>query len=303
MKTASTAPASGRACGAAERPELAHSTARYDRNCELAPLSLPTVLMTAIDPLDADAIARICASFELEVHEHLDSTQVRARQRVRGGDTQAAAILAEAQSAGRGQRGRVWQSPAAAAIYLTLIWPSRRGLAGLAGLSLMVGLSVRAMLANWGVQARLKWPNDVWVERRKLAGILIDVVNDRATTCALIGIGINLVLPADTRAEIDQPVIDLVEILDPLPSRNLLIGALLRQLEQDLTRFEREGFAAFHAAWAPADALAGASIWLSEGAEAASGQAQGIDELGRLRVDCGGELRLLSAGEIRVRPV
>jgi BirA family biotin operon repressor/biotin-[acetyl-CoA-carboxylase] ligase len=257
--------------------------------------------MTDLAPLDRDEIAQLAGAFEIEIHGLIDSTQRRARERVELGLRGAAAVIADAQSAGRGQRGRAWQSPPGAAVYLTVAWPSGRRLAGLAGLSLVVGLAVRNTLAQWGIDAQLKWPNDVWVERRKLGGILIEVIGDRRGSIVLIGIGLNLKLPADAAAAIDQPWIDLAQRLDPLPARNSLIGALLAELHRCLLRFEQDGLAAFLDQWRSADALAGHAIWLLEAQERVPARALGIDALGRLRVDFAGRQRLIASGEVSIR--
>lgn len=257
--------------------------------------------MTAPAPLDREEIVRYAGVFDIEIHELIDSTQSRARERVQSGLRGAAAVIADAQSSGRGQRGRSWQSPAGAAIYMTLVWPSARKVAGLAGLSLVVGLALRATLAQWGLDARLKWPNDVWIDQRKLAGILIEVVADRHHCNALIGIGLNLDLPATAALAIDQPWIDLKQLLDQPPTRSLLIAALLRQLHYYLMRFDESGLAGFQEEWRSVDALAGRPIWLKEAVSRTPGHALGIDAMGRLVVEVGGQLRKLSAGEISIR--
>jgi len=116
---------------------------------------LPTanlVRMTDATPLDREEIARNAGAFAIEVHDSIESTQLRARERVQSGARGAAAVIADAQSGGRGQRGRSWQSPAGAAIYMTVVWPSARPVAGLAGLSLVVGLAVRG-----------RWHSGVWM--------------------------------------------------------------------------------------------------------------------------------------------
>jgi BirA family biotin operon repressor/biotin-[acetyl-CoA-carboxylase] ligase len=187
-------------------------------------------------------------------------------------------------------------------VYLTLIWPSTRRLAGLAGLSLVAGLAVRATLARWQVDARLKWPNDVWVDRRKLGGILVEVLGDRRGSIVLIGIGLNLKLPAAAAAAIDQPWVDLAQLLDRLPNRNALIGALLSELHGALLQFEGSGLGSFIDAWQQADALAGEEIWVLDPQGPLPARALGIDELGRLKVDISGRERLIASGEVSIRP-
>ena len=251
-----------------------------------------------LDPIE---IAEVCAAFDIEAHEVLDSTQTRARERVLAGLRVPAAVLADAQSAGRGRGGRSWQSPPGAAVYLTLVWPSARPLATQSGLSLVVGLAVRACLAQWQVAAQLKWPNDVWVDGKKLGGILVEGLPHGAGSTLLIGVGLNLALPPAAGAAIDQPWIDLAQLLDPPPPRNALIGSLLQDLHRYLLRFELAGLEDFNEEWTAADALAGRTVSWSGPTGTEAGLAIGIDDLGRLRVIQDGQVRVIGAGEVRIR--
>ena len=254
--------------------------------------------MHALNPA---AISEVCSAFDIEVHALLDSTPARARERVLAGLRAPAAVLADAQSAGRGRSGRTWQSPPCAAVYLTLVWPSARPVAAQSGLSLVVGLAVRACLARWQVHAQLKWPNDIWVEDRKLGGILVEGLPHAAGSTLLIGIGLNLALPPAAGAAIDQPWVDLAQLLDPPPPRNPLIGSLLVDLHRYLLRFELTGLEDFNEEWTAADALAGRTVCWSGPSGTEAGQAIGIDDLGRLRVIQDGQVRVIGAGEVRIR--
>lgn len=252
------------------------------------------------EPLSGDRIAALCPDFDIEVHALLASTQDRARERLRAGRREPAAIFAEAQNAGRGQRGRTWQSPPGAGLYLTLIWPSARPLLAQSGASLVAGLAVRAALAGFGVDARLKWPNDLWVHRRKLGGILVEALASGSCSTLLVGVGLNLAMPATAAQAIDQPWTDLAT-LGARPDRDALAGALLQQLHAHLTRFEHSGFSGFEAEWRAADALAGHALWLQGPSGTETGQALGVDALGRLRVLQDGRERSYAAGEVRIR--
>lgn len=252
-------------------------------------------------PLDALRIARGHA-IAVEVHDCVDSTQTLARTRVQAGQRAPLAIFAEQQSAGRGQRGRRWVSPAGAALYLTLIWPSRRPLAAQAGLSLVVGLGVRAALRRVGAEVHLKWPNDVWFADRKLGGILVELLGEPNGSTALIGIGLNHRLPAAAASAIDQAHIDLAQILDAVPERSALAALLLAELERQLGEFEHAGLAPALSDWPAADALAGRPVWLIEGERRSAALALGVDALGRLRVLIDGRERVLAAGEVNIRP-
>lgn len=256
--------------------------------------------MNSASSLNADQIAALAPGFVLEVHGLIDSTQTLARTRVAAGLRSPCAIFADAQSAGRGQRGRVWHSPPGAAIYSTVVWPSARGLGEFSGLSLVVGLAVCATLAKFGLDARLKWPNDVWIDGRKLAGVLVEIGADQRGSWALIGIGLNIELPASTR-EIDQPWTDLAQLMVSPPPRSQLAGMLLNELQARLEEFEQQGFGAFLNAWNAADALAGKPIWVTESERRVRAVALGVDALGRLRVHIDGRERSLVAGEVSVR--
>jgi BirA family biotin operon repressor/biotin-[acetyl-CoA-carboxylase] ligase len=119
---------------------------------------------------------------------------------------------------------------------------------------------------------------------------------------AVIGLGINVRMPAAVAASIDQPWIDLAGLQDPPPSRNRIAATLLAHLVPALDQFDAEGLAPFLARYARFDALAGRQVAIHLGAAVQAGVALGIAGDGALRVDIGGEERLFHAGEVSVRP-
>lgn len=171
--------------------------------------------------LNADQIRRDClpatlsALSNIEILMTIDSTNSQLMRRFQEGGPDSLVVLAEKQTAGRGRRGRVWQSPFASSIYLTLGWTFTEGVAAIEGLSLVVGLKVLEVLQRFGASdLQLKWPNDVYWQQRKLAGILIEVQGDPAGVCQVaIGIGINVNLQETQNTLIDQPWVDLHTII------------------------------------------------------------------------------------------
>lgn len=252
----------------------------------------------AFVPLDPAWLSSHLPHIALECHWRIDSTQTRARALARAG-AGPALVVAEAQDAGQGQRGRRWCSPLGANLYLSLCWPSRRRLEQLSGLSLAVGLSLRRGLASFGLDLRLKWPNDLWIDGRKLGGVLVEVLGEgQQGSLCVIGIGINHRMEQTLARDIGQAWTDLTQLLDPLPDRNLLLIRLLPVLLADLERFDASGFAAFHPEWVQADGLAAAQVTLRAGSELVRGQVLGVDEAGRLLLKTKGRVRAFASGEL-----
>ncbi|MFT3761314.1 MAG: bifunctional biotin--[acetyl-CoA-carboxylase] ligase/biotin operon repressor BirA [Pseudoxanthomonas sp.] len=275
-------------------------------------------LAQPLDWLEADAIRAALAPAQrallagLDVAWSLDSTNSELLRRAapaRG----SAVLLAERQTGGRGRRGREWASPLAAHLYLSLARQFSGGLARLGGLSLVAGVAAAEALQEAGFgDVRLKWPNDLVVAApdaalRKLGGLLVEIGGGAVVSCtadpapAVIGIGVNVRMPAAFAARIDQPWIDL-QALSPRPvSRNLIAAALLSKLLPALERFDAEGLAPFAARYAALDALAGREVAVHAAEGVRHGVAAGIAEDGALRVRIDGREQRVHAGEVSVR--
>jgi len=212
--------------------------------------------------------------------------------------------LAERQTAGQGRRGRAWISPLAAQLAMSVARRFQSGFAALSGLSLVVGVAVAEALHKLGYpQVRLKWPNDLWVDGRKLGGILIELRGEASGPCdAVIGLGINVRMPAEFAAQIDQAWCDLAGMAHgDAVSRNVLAAGVIDALLPALDRFEREGLAPFLARWRALDALAGKPVRVLDGRDTQDGVAAGIDDHGALRVRFGQQERRYHGGEVSIR--
>ena len=212
--------------------------------------------------------------------------------------------LAERQTAGQGRRGRHWVSPLAAHLSMSVARRFQHGFAALSGLSLVVGIATAQALHALGYpQVRLKWPNDLWVERRKLGGILIGLRGEAGGPCdAVIGLGINVRMPAEFAAKIDQPWCDLAGLSPrPTPSRNGLAAGVIAALVPALDEFERAGLAPFLPRWRALDALIDQPVRVLDGGREQHGIARGIDGQGALRVEHGQQERHYHGGEVSLR--
>ena len=219
-------------------------------------------------------------------------------------------LLAERQSAGRGRRGRSWESPLAANMYLSLARRFDAGLARLGGLGLVAGLAVAEALHACGLdQVRLKWPNDLVVPAPdgrllKLGGLLVEGGGENAGPVrAVIGIGLNLRMPDQAASGIGQPWTDVHALAgDAAPGRNRLAGECVAALLPALDRFDRNGLAPFLERYALLDALRDRQVQIHGGDGVRTGTALGIAADGALRVHIEGAERLVHAGEVSVRP-
>lgn len=242
----------------------------------------------------------------LFVEDTLPSSNAFLRERFEQGAGHGEVCLVEQQSAGRGRRGRTWTTPWGRTLMLSLGWRFESGVAALEGLSLAAGVVLAEVLECHGVRPLLKWPNDVLLEVAdgelgKLAGILVEVQGDAAGPCEVVlGMGINIDLPAEFRAAIDQPV---ATVRDQAPgvSRNALAIGLIEGLLSLMSTFESEGFQAWQAGWNARHAFAGREVDILRGSEREAAIAEEVDASGNLRLRQEGRRLSLVGGEISVR--
>lgn len=242
---------------------------------------------------------------ELQLLETVDSTNAEALRRVAAGSGPGLVCSAELQTAGRGRRGRAWVSPYARNIYLSLVWEYHEGAAALEGLSLAVGVAVARALARLGLPPlQLKWPNDLLFGGAKLGGVLLEMAGDASGRCqVVIGVGINVSMPAAAAHAIDQAWTDLATVCGgQAPSRNAVVANLLNELLPLAASFARTGFAPWREAWMALDAFADAPVVLHSGEQRQAGVARGVDERGALQLETTLGVRCIYGGEISLRP-
>jgi BirA family biotin operon repressor/biotin-[acetyl-CoA-carboxylase] ligase len=267
-------------------------------------------LAQPVELLDLDRIraqlGALSNRVDVEVIETIDSTNTELMKHAIAGAPSGAALASEIQTEGRGRRGRVWQSALGASLTFSLLWRFRKGAAQLGGLSLVVGLATLRALHQLGIgndSIQLKWPNDVVVGARKLAGVLIESQGDMlGPTAVVIGIGINIDLPVHVIARIDQPVTDVQRVAGETVSRNQLLAEVLRQLVVMLDAFETSGFAPFKNEWTRAHALHQQPVRVTHGdGGSVDAIVRGVADDGSLEIHQDGRDRLLASGEVSLR--
>ena len=212
-------------------------------------------------------------------------------------------VLAEKQEQGRGRRGRTWVSPFGKNIHLSLLWSFSGGLASLEGLSLVIAIAVERTLVKVGIRgAQLKWPNDVYIDGKKVAGILLEVSGEYSGFCqVVIGIGLNVHLSAQDAEQIEQPWAQLSDYLPYGIDRNQLVSTLIDELVSVIEVFEKKGFVPFKEYWLARDAFMGQEVDLILPMKTRSGLANGVNDKGEFLLAHESGIDSVNAGEVSLR--
>lgn len=191
------------------------------------------------------------------------------------------ACVAEYQQAGRGRRGRKWFSPFGANLYLSMFWRLEQGPAAAIGLSLVIGIVMAEVLRKLGAdKVRVKWPNDLYLQDRKLAGILVELTGKTGDAAQIvIGAGINMAMRRVEESVVNQGWITLQEAGIKL-DRNTLAAMLIRELRAALELFEQEGLAPYLSRWEKLDNFINRPVKLIIGDKEIFGISRGIDNRG-----------------------
>ena len=239
-----------------------------------------------------EQISPLLPGFTVEVLPEIDSTNTELMRRARAGRTEPTLLVAERQTAGRGRLGRPWQSAVGDSLTFSLALPFAP--CDWSGLSLAVGVAVVESLHP---DVGLKWPNDLWWQDRKLAGILIEAATSGGRSQVVVGIGINIrPRPAEG---LSTPPAALTELW-PEASAGATLLRLMPALVRTLQDFEQHGFAPLQARFEVRDVLRGREVHTSDGH---SGMALGVGPTGALRLQQAGGERLIDSSEVSVRPL
>lgn len=243
------------------------------------------------------AVSHLLPTFSVEILEQVDSSNSELMRRTRAGWREPVLLVARRQSAGRGRLGRPWYSETGGdADNLTFSLGLPLVPRDWSGLSLAVGLAVAESLHP---ALQLKWPNDIYLDGRKLAGILIETASMGDLRYAIIGIGLNISLPPTRLAQgLTIAPAALVELLPGVDAAQVLLR-ITPPLLASVLRFETQGFAPLRPAFHARDALYGREVVCSDGT---SGVARGVDALGALLLQTTEGVHKLTSAEVSIRP-
>jgi BirA family biotin operon repressor/biotin-[acetyl-CoA-carboxylase] ligase len=238
----------------------------------------------------------------LHCYQEIGSTSDRAKELAEEGAAHGEVVIAERQTAGRGRRGRTWASPPGKNLHLSVVLrpglPPRRA----PEITLVASVALCQAIREAGVEAGIKWPNDILARGRKLAGILTELAGEpEAVHWVVLGLGVNLNSRAEDFPEElrDQATSLCIERGQPVP-RALFATALLARLEEWLDRHAEEGFAPVREAWRERSATLGREVRVESGGQELTGVAEDIDETGALLVRVGRRRERVVAGDVQL---
>ena len=259
---------------------------------------------------------------QLTRFESCDSTNRLLLDAAEVGVAAGAVFVAQAQTAGRGRRGRQWIAAAGDSLTFSLLWTFPADPAKLSGLSLVVGLALVQALSDgvFGLRRRdvrcgLKWPNDILIQRAdgsygKAGGILIESVMRPAATggkelAVVIGIGLNCAASTTvTDRVVDQSVATLAELFDRAPTPEGVLPVVLDALFAALEAFSDSGFVGFQKAWNQQNLWQDQPVQIKEGATVLhTGICRGVDDTGALCVETLDGLMHIVSGDVSLRKV
>jgi BirA family biotin operon repressor/biotin-[acetyl-CoA-carboxylase] ligase len=273
-----------------------------------APLQASTAPSAFAAALHAPTLEAALPGVLVEVVRSTGSTNVDLLTRARlAAPPRPIVRTALAQTAGRGRLGRKWQAAPGSALLFSIALPLAKARARSAAVTLACGVTVAETLRDAGVPVQLKWPNDVLLAGRKLAGILTELaVDPRGARTLIIGIGVNLWFDDATVAAIGHPVATLDECLSRehlAQSREAWIARLARAVLAAVPEFIEHGFAAFQPRFNRLFAYDAQAVEIVEhGAVVAQGIAQGVDADGHLLLATAAGVRAFGVGELSLRP-
>ena len=215
--------------------------------------------------------------------------------------------IANQQTAGRGRNGKSWQSPPDANVYISVgAVLSIDLLEKLSGLSLACGVALSRLLRAMKIKAGIKWPNDILIDDKKLAGILVETRLQSKQVYVVVGVGFNIKVPMQAATKIDQPWIDLGALLtdNVLPlNRNELAAKLLMTLIKTLQQFAVSGFDSFAADWQRFEVLTGRNVVIKSGTKETNGRVLGFNEDHSLKIEIDQQEKNFYAADIKLKVV
>jgi BirA family biotin operon repressor/biotin-[acetyl-CoA-carboxylase] ligase len=241
-------------------------------------------------------------AFAVEHHDEIGSTNRRAKELALAGAPQGTVVIAERQTEGRGRLGREWISPAGRGVLLSVILRPRMAMSDVHLLTLVTAVAAAAAVeAQTGLAVQIKWPNDLFVAGRKVAGILLEVAGEHdEVDWVVLGLGINATTTLEELpAELSETATSLSLAGGAPVDREALLAAVLLEVEESCAEAVAQGFSATLAAFRERDRLANQTVSIETREGPVVGVAAGIDDRGALLVRLPhGAVRRFHSGDV-----
>jgi BirA family biotin operon repressor/biotin-[acetyl-CoA-carboxylase] ligase len=243
---------------------------------------------------------------KVNVFDKLNSTNQWLMEHVKINPVSGVLCVADEQSDGRGRSGRKWVSPGSSNIYMSLSSVFVMEVQHLAPVSLVVGLAIARVLRNVGVAASIKWPNDVLIEGKKVAGVLIEVCQTATARVLVVGIGLNVRMHEliTNHSGIESTYLEANGVTEKWLDRNLLITEIYKEVMTCLKQYYQGGFVVFQQEWIERDAYYQRNVRImDDGLTILEGFEVGVDEQGRLLIEDKGQVKPVHSGDLSLREI
>lgn len=241
----------------------------------------------------------------VEVHRVIDSTNSYLLRKIPNNIIKGQTCIAEYQQSGRGRRGRQWLSPFGSHIYLSQYWPLEQGMSEAMGLSLVIGIAISEVVQEYvPAKVQLKWPNDIYIEEQKVAGILIELEGQaQGLSHCVVGVGLNIQMPISVGKQIEQPWTDLVSHCADKIDRNKLVAKIIYSINKFLVINQNSGFASLLERWHNRDVFLNKRVRVITGDKESVGIYRGVNAQGGMLLEVNGKETPFYGGEVSLRGV
>jgi BirA family biotin operon repressor/biotin-[acetyl-CoA-carboxylase] ligase len=236
------------------------------------------------------------------IEDSTESTNDNAKNHLKRQTGLFSIHLAEQQTSGRGRNTKKWVSPHGKNIYISLGWKSSLNHSHLEGLSLAVATCLIAALKRFSSdELKIKWPNDLLINKKKISGILIETSDSEEGLDVVIGIGINVHMDESEGTDIDQSWGNLEELPSNELDRNKIIVSIVSEMHELFKEYPKSGFKNYHQVFESHNLLKDKLCKVNMDKETLEGKVLGVNETGELLFEKNGEIQRLRYGEVSIR--
>lgn len=265
----------------------------------------PTAILLETETIQQGLLAQVREQIgKIDCFDQIQSTSQYLYQKINETDLTNQLCIAEMQTDGIGRRGQTWQSPFGYNVYYSLLWHFQQPPQALIGLSIMMAIIICRVLSQYNLSdgLQLKWPNDIFFNSKKLAGILVEMrAQNSGLSHCVMSVGLNGFVSNQTGNHIDQPWTDFYRITGHTLNRNHFIAELTNHLIPAIFTYQQKGLAPFLKEWQQYDRFYQQPLTLThQNGQTLSGICHGINDQGLLQLACPrtGQISSFHSGQV-----